>query len=102
MLETHRSKAALQTLLQNMQLASGEQLLALEQLADQARIFLKQPMKNRIEGENLYLSSIFDWFEEDFTKNGKSLSQYVAPYIQGEIEGKRVKFTTYDWSLNQQ
>lgn len=73
-----------------------------QQLDDQARIFMKQADKNRIEGNTLYLSAIFDWFESDFTNGGKSLPEFVDPYLEGDAKGKKVKFTDYDWSLNKQ
>ena len=73
-----------------------------EQLNDQAKLFLAQKSKNRIEGKTLVLSPIFDWFEEDFTADGKSLAEYVNPYMPGDTTAKKVKFTKYDWSLNKQ
>lgn len=72
------------------------------QLADQTKTFLTDSAKNRIEGGTLFLSPIFDWYGEDFTKGGKSLSDYVDPFMKGSASGKSIKFTDYDWSLNQQ
>lgn len=74
-----------------------------EQLDARGRIFLNQGNKNRVEGDTLYLSPIFDWFGEDFTAGGTSLD-FVAPFFPVDIKGKKlkVKFTDYDWSLNQQ
>ena len=73
-----------------------------DQLNDQARVFLKQNNKNRIEGDTLYLSSIFDWFKSDFTKSGKSINEYLNPFIDGDATGKKIQYTKYDWSLNKQ
>tara|TARA_R110000850_G_scaffold245374_1_gene370265 strand:+ start:2069 stop:2791 length:723 start_codon:yes stop_codon:yes gene_type:complete len=72
------------------------------QLDDQARTFLSQTTKNRIEGDTLYLSSIFDWYGDDFTTGEITINDYVAPYMVGDASGKKVKFTDYDWSLNDQ
>ncbi len=72
------------------------------QLDNQARVFMAQNAKNRIEGDTLYLSSIFDWYGGDFESKEKSLIQYVDPYIDGSAVGKKVEFTDYDWSLNKQ
>ncbi|MCA9446688.1 MAG: DUF547 domain-containing protein [Candidatus Omnitrophica bacterium] len=76
----------------------------------QARKFLADPEKNRLDREEktLYLSKIFKWFEEDFTKDQPSILAYVSQYLddstakfleerKGEI---RVEFLPYDWSLN--
>lgn len=75
------------------------------QLDEQARTFLADSSRNRVEGGVLYLSPIFDWFSEDFTRSG-SVADYVAPFLP-EADRKvvasgnpKVKFTDYDWSLN--
>ena len=65
------------------------------QLADQTKALLTQSSKNRRDGDTLYLSSIFDWYGKDFP-GGRAT--WVAPWLG---EGSRVKFTEYDWSLNQ-
>lgn len=72
------------------------------QLESQTRVFLNTPEKNRLEGNTLYLSPLFDWYEKDFTKGGKSVQEYVAPYMKGEVEGKKIRYTDYDWGLNKQ
>ncbi len=72
------------------------------QLTSQAKTFLGQSSKNRIEGNTLYLSTIFKWFGGDFTKGGKSVPEYIDPYIDGDTKGKKIKYTDYDWSLNKQ
>ena len=74
-----------------------------EQLDTRGRFFLSQKNKNKLDGNILYLSPIFDWFEEDFTTKG-SLQNYVAAFFPQDIKGKKlkIKFTSYDWSLNKQ
>ncbi len=80
-------------------------------LDEQARIFMADASKNRVDirGGTLYLSKIFDWFTEDFTKEGRTLAQYVAPFIADPAERRavltgdlRIRYTNYDWSLNEQ
>ena len=48
-----------------------------EQLEDQAKQFLAMKEKNRFDGRRntLYLSPIFKWYEEDFTKPAGSLAR---------------------------
>jgi Protein of unknown function, DUF547 len=72
------------------------------QLNEQAHRLMAQADKNRIEGQTLYLSPIFDWFEEDFTRDGKTISEYVTPFFPGGTKGKKIKFTNYNWNLNKQ
>lgn len=76
------------------------------QLDEQARLFLSDKTRNRVEGKTLYLSPIFDWFAEDFTRAGL-LAEFVAPYFPADDRkaiasgGLKVRFTDYNWSLNQ-
>jgi len=53
------------------------------------------------------VSAIFDWFEEDFETGGGVLStiaRYVpatdAAWLQNEGRQARIKFLNYDWTLN--
>ncbi len=78
------------------------------QLDEQARAFLADRSKNKIDPKNgtMQLSSIFDWFEGDFVKHAGSVQQFVTPYLpkktRDAIGGRSMKisYTDYDWSLN--
>ena len=74
------------------------------QLDDQARVFLNDRMKNRVDtaGRTLYLSSIFKWFRGDFEAAAGSLPAFIAPYLDpaAPVDGFAVEFLAYDWSLN--
>lgn len=72
------------------------------QLEEQTRTFLTDTEKNRVVSDKLFLSPIFDWYGGDFTKNGRTLNDYVAPYLPGDPAGKPIEFTFYDWNLNEQ
>lgn len=72
------------------------------QLTSQAKKFLGQSNKNRIEGDTLYLSTIFRWYGGDFTATGKSVPEFIAPFMDGDPRGKKIKYTDYDWNLNRQ
>jgi len=81
-----------------------------KQLDEQARNFLRDESKNRVDiGNNtLYLSEIFDWFAGDFVKKSGSVEKFVAPYFEAS-ETKAIgsadfsiKYTDYDWTLNKQ
>ena len=65
--------------------------------------FLNDTSKNRydVESNTLYLSSIFDWFKEDFTKKG-SLIDFIQPSLKVKIGiNPKIKYTYYDWNLNE-
>ncbi len=75
------------------------------QLDAQARAFLHDPTKNRIDPatKTLYLSSIFKWFRGDFEAAAGSLPAYVAQYLDfgtTHVADYDVEFLDYDWSLN--
>lgn len=81
-----------------------------QQLDDQARQFLAESDKNRFDPERntLYLSPIFKWYDDDFIKPAGSLAAYVKPFLPEaqqialtEPSKVKVRFTQYDWGLNQ-
>lgn len=79
------------------------------QLADALRRFLVNPRKGaRFEAADrtLWLSPIFDWFEEDFEPHGGVLD-YLTPYLPENIRSSlagspdpTLRYFDYDWSLN--
>ena len=66
--------------------------------------FLKDSEKNYIDknSNTIYLSSIFNWFEKDFVKKSGSVAKFIEPYFPKEtdLENIDIKYTNYDWSLN--
>ena len=78
------------------------------QFASQARTFLSNDKKNRvdIESKTLYISRIFDWYGDDFRKGNSTLIGSLKPYFPAPIRQKidssfKVRFITYDWRLNE-
>jgi hypothetical protein len=76
------------------------------QLDEQMRRFVRDASRNRIvaaTGE-VRLSSIFDWYKDDFKGVGAFVSRYLdapeaAAVLAAEKAGK-LGFLPYDWSLN--
>jgi hypothetical protein len=82
------------------------------QLDDQGRRFLSDPTRNEIDMDRslLRLSKIFDWFKEDFERNG-SLPEFLARFVTSPptrlwlekgAPGAEIEYLDYDWSLNAQ
>jgi hypothetical protein len=79
-----------------------------EQLDDQARKFLANPEKNRVDtGERVvYLSPIFKWYAADFEKISGSVLAALKSYWPEKASaalasgGFRIRYTDYNWSLN--
>ncbi len=82
-----------------------------EQLDEQGRIFLSQVDKNRIDlvANEIHLSKIFDWFKDDFRQAGGSELDFIAKFLPAESAQQlraraatlKIKYTEYDWSLNE-
>lgn len=79
-----------------------------QQLTDQAEHFLMNPGKGlRVDKERktIYLSSIFDWFKEDFEAKG-GVRAYLAPYVPErhraalKDSGYDIEYMNYNWKLN--
>lgn len=95
-----------------------------QQLDDQSRRFLGSPVRFRIDrtANEVYLSPIFKWFGEDFvpvygasaarfSNHGAQMAavlNFVSSYVSEtdaaflEDADLQVKFSDYDWSLNEQ
>ncbi len=72
------------------------------QLTDQAKYFLNNPVKNKITPERAQISKLFSWFKGDFTKNGKSLRDFINQYSEVKINPKTdIDYLDYDWNLNE-
>lgn len=80
------------------------------QLADATRRFLSDRTRNRLEGTELKLSSIFKWYRDDFERSG-GLRAFLADHgqalglsdaLRGALREGRldIGFLDYDWALN--
>jgi hypothetical protein len=62
--------------------------------------FINDTSRNKISNKKIQISSIFDWFKADFTKEG-SVIDYLNKYSDTKIKKKaRTSYLKYDWSLN--
>lgn len=69
------------------------------QLEDQTKDFIHDPSKNQISKDVIQLSSIFNWFQSDFTKNG-SLISFIQQYHPTLPAFPKIDYLDYNWSLN--
>ncbi len=81
-----------------------------QQLDEQTRAFLSDADKNRVDTATgvLWLSAIFEWYEQDFTRPTGSLENYVKPFLPPEvatalagISKVQIRYLDYDWALNE-
>ena len=57
--------------------------------------------------QTIYLSKIFRWFAEDFEKDDGSVIDFVKPYFPPSAAAAltdefKIRYTDYDWSLNEE
>ncbi len=75
------------------------------QLERVTRAFLNDPARNYLEGDMLYVSSIFKWYGGDFDDDPL---QFFLAHTDGDFQAQlveggktiKVKYLDYDWSLN--
>ena len=83
--------------------------------ADQTRLFLTDRSRHRFESEaeTLYVSPIFDWYEDDFAnadgigalsdyfaKNANLLTDDASARRRLSMGDVRIRYTDYVWRLN--
>ncbi len=78
-----------------------------QQLSRATFNYINNPIINYMDGNTLYLSKVFDWYEEDF--GGKSgvirfVQQYIRPEWKARIDAAgddlTVRYVDYNWALN--
>jgi hypothetical protein len=77
------------------------------QLEEQARRFLSDRSRNRLRGNRLEVSKIFEWFRDDFEPLERYFARYAAALADDPAEQEKIAarslaitFLDYDWSLN--
>lgn len=82
-----------------------------EQLNDQGRLFLSDRQKNSFDGERQQatLSPIFSWFKEDFGTRPARVLIFLSAFVDSSTKTAiqqapdkwRIRYSDYDWSLNE-
>ena len=70
------------------------------QLEQQAKDFIHDPTKNIINANQTSLSSIFNWFQSDFTRKG-DLLLYLKKYQPALNQKNKITYLPYNWNLNE-
>jgi len=76
-----------------------------KQLDAQTREFINNKRSTFVKNNSLFISKIFDWFDEDFNDNPLLfIRQYAGDRLRSELDkaGPKVKisYLYYDWTLN--
>lgn len=75
------------------------------QLDHAAQAFLRHPRALRFEGDTLHLSSLFDWYADDFGPDGPARARHLARYAPDDVAARLIGFRgrahyAYDWRIN--
>ena len=85
-----------------------------QQLEESTELFLSDSSRNYYSADRLYISSIFNWYEEDFKQGWQginSVTEFFARYTdvmalsvdtRSAIDKNqiRIRYLRYDWGLN--
>ncbi|MCU7797773.1 MAG: DUF547 domain-containing protein [Candidatus Thiodiazotropha sp. (ex Myrtea spinifera)] len=75
-------------------------------LEQAAKAFINHRRGASVSGDRLVVSSIYDWFKDDFGKNDAAVIQHLRQYAKDPLHKQLMNITKidddeYDWSLNQ-
>ena len=74
-------------------------------LEENTRLSLKTPLHLRIEDDVLWLTSLFDWYEDHFVNMSGSVQDFIDDHVDESLRAAieatdRIRFIDYDWDLN--
>ncbi len=75
-----------------------------EMLEAGARDYINHPRGAQVVGDELLISSIYDWFKADFGSSDNMVLAHLAKYAKPELKAMLAKFDDfdddYDWRIN--
>jgi len=75
-----------------------------EMLEAGARDYINHPRGAQVVGDELLISSIYDWFKADFGGSDNMVLAHLAKYAEPELKAMLAKFEDfdddYDWRIN--
>ncbi len=70
------------------------------QLEAMSKSFINNSSKNSLSADFVKISSLFNWYKGDFTKNG-SVIDFINKYSTTKVNsGVSIQYMDYDWNLN--
>ena len=64
------------------------------------KAFINDTTRNKVNNDKVQISSIFNWFEKDFTQKNTLIS-YLNKYSETKIKANsKISYLKYDWGLN--
>lgn len=74
-------------------------------MTENTRRAFNTPRHLHVEDETLHLTSLFKWYEEDFTREERTVRAYIRQYADENVKEKMgktrdIRYIDYDWNLN--
>lgn len=74
-------------------------------LAENTRRAFNTDRHLKVEGDTLYVTELFKWYEEDFKEASGSTKAFIEEWadsavMEGVVGTSDIKFINYDWALN--
>ncbi|MEN1728218.1 MAG: DUF547 domain-containing protein [Pseudomonadota bacterium] len=78
-----------------------------QMLTENTRLALDTPLHLRQDGDRLLVTSLFDWYEDDFVEHSGSVRDFITTYGSeavraAAVSSDRLRFIDYDWRLNKE
>ena len=74
-------------------------------LTENTRKALNTPRHLHLDGDTLYLTQLFEWYEDDYEYEADSVKDWIRSYADEEVVARvdaaeRIRYIDYDWTLN--
>lgn len=74
-------------------------------LTENTRRAFNTPRHLRVDGDTLYLTELFKWYEDDYVAESGSVRAFIQAYADPAVADKvaattRIRYIDYDWTLN--
>ena len=64
--------------------------------------YINNEKHNIITPKKIKISKLFDWYKEDFVKDGQTLIDFLNKYSEVKIQpDAKIEYLPYNWSLNE-
>jgi len=71
------------------------------QLTQQTKIALNDPTFLKVNGTDVELSQIFNWYTSDFGGSKSTIIEFINKYRNSPLDNNsKIKYYQYDWTLN--
>ena len=70
-----------------------------QKLEKAAKEFINNSAQNTISSNKASVSKLFDWYKDDFTKNG-TVKEYINKYSTTKLTTDKISYKEYNWNIN--